>query len=138
MLFKASAATIAGATLALAGNPDKPEMSPGFDYGRFEGALRDNLHPTHSNWDYWGPGWIPEGCKSIAQGHGLNPNDFTIFNVHYDDCQEGWTFCRHKDAGASEIDMIDMFGRAPVHMRQFIRLVLTALSRSDRKSLTFT
>ena len=51
LLLKASAATIAGATLALAGNPDKPEMNPGFDYGRFETALRDNLHPAHSNWD---------------------------------------------------------------------------------------
>ncbi|TQV92290.1 hypothetical protein V2A60_006978 [Cordyceps javanica] len=130
---------ISGAALVLAGNPDKPEMNPAFDYGRFEAGLRDNLHPTHSSWDYWGPGWIPQSCKDIATSHGLNPNDFTIFNVHYDDCQEGWTFCRHKDSGASEIDMIDIFGRAPVHMRSFIRhLVATPGLHDGAAAFTYS
>ena len=124
MLFKSSiAVAVGGASLALAGNPDKPEISPAFDRGRFETDLRNNLHPTQSTWDYWGEGWIPQGCKDIATSHGLNPFDFTIFNVHYTDCSEPWLFCRHKDAGASEIDMIDMFGRMPVHMRSYIRYV---------------
>lgn len=120
-LLSALLPLIGGASLVLAGNPSKPEMNPGFPRDRFETDLRNNLHPTHSKWDYWGAGWIPQGCKDIATGHGLNPNDFTIFNVHYDDCGEAWTFCRHKNAGASEIDMIDIFGRMPVHMRSYIR-----------------
>lgn len=112
---------LALASLAIAATPSKPAMSPAIDRGKFETNLRNSLHPTHSTRDYWGAGWIPQSCKDIATGHGLNPNDFTIFNVHYDDCHEGWTFCRHKNAGASEIDMIDIFGRVPVRMRSFVR-----------------
>lgn len=122
MLLKTSLAiAVATGASLVAADPSKPEMNPAYDHGRMENDLRNNLHPTHSTWDYWGPGWIPQSCKDVATGHGLNPNDFTIFNVHYDDCQEGWTFCRHKDAGASEIDMIDIFGRTPVKMRSFVR-----------------
>jgi hypothetical protein len=29
--------------------------------------------------------------------------------------------CRHKDTHASEIDMIDIFGRMPVHTRSYVR-----------------
>ena len=108
---------IAGMALA----QDKPEISPSIPRGQMESNLRNFLSPTQSTWDYWGSGWIPQACKDIASSHGLNPGDFTIFNVHYTDCSEAWTFCRHKDAGASEIDMIDIFGRVPVHMRDFIR-----------------
>lgn len=120
MLLKSTAILAGAATLALAG-PDKPAMNPGIDRGRFENDLLNNLHPTHANWDFWGEGWIPKGCKDIALDHGLSPNDFTVFNVHYDDCDTPWIFCRHKNAGADIINMIDMFGRTPVHMRQYVR-----------------
>lgn len=138
MLFKSSIATlVVSAFVGVAANPDKPSMEPGIDRGRFESNLRNNLRPTHSVWDYWGGGWIPRSCGDIARDHGLNPNDFTIFNVHYDDCQEGWTFCRHRNAGASEIDMIDMFGRLPVHMRSFVRYVFCNVVPSTAELILF-
>ena len=112
---------IIGASLALAASPSKPEISPAIPRGTMETDLRNNLHPTQSTWDYWGSGWIPQGCKDLANQYKLNPSDFTIFNVHYTDCGEAWVMCRHKNAGASEIDMIDIFGRLPVHMRSYIR-----------------
>lgn len=120
MLFKTS--ILALAALAAAG-PDKPAMNPGLNRNGLKQGLLDNLHPMHSTWEYWEKGWLPQSCRDIAKDHGLNPADFTVFNVHYDDCSAAWTFCRHKDSGADEISMIDIFGRMPVTMRGFIRYV---------------
>ncbi|KAM7211034.1 hypothetical protein V8F06_013582 [Rhypophila decipiens] len=117
--------------LASAQNPSKPNINPAFNRGRIETDLRNNLRPHQSNWDYWGAGWIPQGCRDIAGWKNLNPNDFTVFNVHYDDCGEAWTFCRHKNAGASEIDMIDIFGRLPVRMRSYIRHFMATPGLND-------
>lgn len=69
--------------LATAQRLNKPALTPNLDY--LEQGNIDNLHPTHSTWDKWGPGWIPADCKSIAQNEGKNPDDFEIYNVHYDD-----------------------------------------------------
>ena len=80
----ASVLALAGAA-ALANAQFHPVLNPGLDRGRMENDLRNNLHPTHSNWDYWGDDWIPESCRTIALQKGLNPWDFSVFNVHYDD-----------------------------------------------------
>lgn len=126
MLIKTLALLFGAAGVALsAGSPSKPEMNPGLPRSRLEDGLRNHLNPTKSNWDYWGRGWIPKACRDIATSHSLNPADFTVFNVHYSDCNMAWVFCRHKNSGASELDMIDMFGRAPVRMRSFVRYVKT-------------
>lgn len=108
------------ATLAMAG-PDKPAMDPPFDRQKLSNNLKANLQPTHSTKEYWSPEWIPEGCKNTAKSLNLDPNDFYVFNVKYDDCSEPWTFCRHKDYSQSDDDMIDNFGRMPVHVRSYIR-----------------
>ncbi|KAM7199793.1 hypothetical protein V8F20_005663 [Naviculisporaceae sp. PSN 640] len=117
--------------VASAQNPSKNNISPAFNFGRMETDFRNNMHPTQSTRDYWGDGWIPEGCRNIANWKGLNPNDFIVFNVHYNDCSEPWSFCRHKNAGASEIDMIDMFGRLPVRMRSYIRHFMATPGLND-------
>lgn len=39
-------------------------------------------------------------------------------------CSVSWTFCRHHNASLSQIDMIDLFGRLPVHERQWVRHVI--------------
>ena len=126
MISKVSLVSALAAQLALvAGLNSKPLIQPAFEYWSMETTLRENLHPMHSNWDYWGQGWIPKLCKDFATSNRLSPYDFTVFNVHYDDCSEAWTFCRHKDAQGSEMDMIDLFGRLPVHMRSYIRYVMS-------------
>ncbi len=116
-----TAAVVGGASVVLAANPDKPEMDPGFDRGRFESGLRDNLPSQDYDWEYWTEGWIPEGCSKIAKDVGLNPADFSVFNVRYGDCELEWTLCHHKDCGYSMDHLMDMLGRAPVGMRQFLR-----------------
>ncbi|KAK3318838.1 hypothetical protein B0H66DRAFT_251066 [Apodospora peruviana] len=121
MIFSKPTVAAALAFFGAASAQNKPLINPAFPGSRMETDLRNNLKPTHSTWDYWGAGWIPQGCRDIATSHNLNPADFTVFNVHYDDCSEPWSFCRHKRAGASEIDMIDIFGRLPVRSRSFVR-----------------
>lgn len=103
---------------------DKPIIQPNFPGGGLASlgqGLLNNLSPTQSTSDNWGAGWIPADCKSLVQGAGLSPFDVTPFNIHYTDCSQTWTFCRHKDSPLSQTDIIDLFGRVPVRMRDFIR-----------------
>ncbi|KAL6790959.1 hypothetical protein J3E68DRAFT_411704 [Trichoderma sp. SZMC 28012] len=108
----------------VAANLNKPVITPNFPGNGLASlgqGLMDHLAPTHSTWDDWGAGWIPADCKSMVQGAGFSPNDIIPFNIHYDDCAQSWTFCRHKNSPLSEIQILDIFGRLPVRMRQFVR-----------------
>ncbi|ETS03189.1 hypothetical protein M419DRAFT_62371, partial [Trichoderma reesei RUT C-30] len=103
---------------------DKPVIQPNFPGNGLASlgqGLMDHLAPTHSTWDDWGAGWIPQDCKSLVEGAGLSASDVIPFNIHYDDCAQTWTFCRHKDSPLSEITILDIFGRLPVRMRSFVR-----------------
>ncbi|THC94808.1 hypothetical protein EYZ11_005715 [Aspergillus tanneri] len=81
------------AAISQAKRLDKPALTPDLGY-LLQGSV-DNLHPTHSTWDKWGDGWIPEDCKSMAQNPNLNlnlnPSDFEVYNVHYDDVRHVMT-----------------------------------------------
>ncbi|KAL7813297.1 hypothetical protein V8C26DRAFT_405466 [Trichoderma gracile] len=118
-----AAAILSILPLALA-NLDKPVIQPNFPGNGLASlgqGLMDHLAPTHSTWDDWGAGWIPQDCKSLVEGAGLSASDVIPFNIHYDDCAQTWTFCRHKDSPLSEITILDIFGRLPVRMRSFVR-----------------
>lgn len=123
MLLKVLLAALAAhlVVTASAQNPDKPTIKPPMKWDRMENDLRRNLSPANSTRKYWSPGWIPATCKDFADGHNLSSSNFTVFNVNYDDCSEPWIFCRHMNATASELDMIEMFGRMPVRMRSYVR-----------------
>ncbi|KAL8852004.1 MAG: hypothetical protein Q9221_003109 [Calogaya cf. arnoldii] len=107
---------------------DKPALRPNLDY--LEQGLLDNLQPTRSTWDIWGPGWIPEDCKRMTANAGLNPFDVETYNVKYDDCDMAWVLCRHKSSPDPLINLIDLFGRVPVKTRQYVRHVI-ALPRPE-------
>jgi hypothetical protein len=64
---------------------------------------------------------LPARCKAVAQERNLNVYDIDVFNVHYDDCDAAWVFCRHHDAQVSLDQMIDNFGRMPVRLRNMVR-----------------
>jgi len=136
------AAVLASAPLASA---KKPVMKPTFPGGKTYGLepyLWNNLHPTRSSFDTWGHGWLPESCKNMLEGvnkddykdNKLNIADVEAFNIRYTDCGTTWTFCRHKDAALSQIDMIDMFGRLPVHMRGYVRHIIAGPGRGRTSS----
>lgn len=106
---------------------DKPVIQPNFPGGGLDSLSQDllnNLKPTHSTNDDWGSDYLPADCKNIAKSNGFSPFDVSAFNIHYDDCSEPWIFCRHKDSPLSKIDMIDIWGRLPVRMRQYIRHII--------------
>src|SRR5689334_8031498 len=78
-----------------------------------------------------------KACVKHAHDNNVSPKDFEVFNVHCawflalvcgiidgrlmpskfadDDCSTAWTFCRHRSASLSQIDMIDLFGRYVPH-----------------------
>lgn len=121
LALAAGLASVASARL------DKPIINPTFSGGGLDSlaqGLLDHLAPTQSTHDNWGAGYIPEDCKNLAKSNGFSPFDVTPFNIHYSDCNDVWIFCRHKDSPLSQIDMIDLFGRMPVHMREYIRHVI--------------
>ncbi|KAI5461905.1 hypothetical protein BGZ63DRAFT_423228 [Mariannaea sp. PMI_226] len=97
----------------------KDGLSPHVDNVFFQ-----HLSPTHSTWDKWGWGWIPQACQAITQSKGLSPYDIEVYDVHYDDCDSAFIICRHNRAQMSVIQMIDAFGRMPIHDRQWTQHIL--------------
>jgi hypothetical protein len=77
---------VASPLLVLGQKLDKPALTSNLDY--LEQGNIDNLYPTQSTNDQWGSGWIPSDCKDIANDEGMNPDDFEIYNVHYDDVRD--------------------------------------------------
>jgi len=71
------------ATLAMA--QSHPNIQPPINWDQIESGLTANLHSTASTKEYWGAGWIPQACKDIASQKGLNPQDFTVFNIRFND-----------------------------------------------------
>lgn len=116
--------TLAFAGAALVGPAlarlDKPLISPPIP--SLDDGLFKNLKPTQSTHDQWEWGWIPDRCRDEANAHNLSPYDIEVFNVHYTDCSDAWIMCRHHKAEVSQDQMIDVFGRLPVHMRSWVRL----------------
>lgn len=132
--------------VSTAQSPSVPIMEPPFEWDpEMNRLLAQSTTPTpSSSTSDWSSLRMPRGCKFIATEYGLNPADFEVFNVTYNDCEEPWTFCRHKNAPAKRLDMIDVrkipsaqppsdelllnnanalqqFSRVPVHMRQYVQ-----------------
>ncbi|KAL4798403.1 hypothetical protein BDV19DRAFT_356946 [Aspergillus venezuelensis] len=120
VLLAAVLAAVAPANAQL----DKPALTDNLDY-----LLDGNVANLPSNggpyWGKWEDGLIPADCKSIAESQGLNPTDFEVYDIFFDDCQDGWSFCRHKDSSDSFETLVDTFGRMPVRMRSWVRHILT-------------
>jgi hypothetical protein len=109
------------ALASAADNPDKPTMNPEMNFTRVSEGTKQVLKYQEAKWTFWNKGWIPKACKGFAEGEGLNVTDVLVFDVKYKDCDDTWTFCRHKDAQSTELDMVNEFGRMPVSMRSYVR-----------------
>lgn len=118
----ALASSLAHAATAVDGSsPDKPAMNPAYNTKQLASNLQAHVTSRPSTKHSWNDGYIPKSCKNIAIKHKLDPNDFTVFDVTYDDCAQPWTMCHHKGTNFSESDMIEGFGSMPVHVRSYIR-----------------
>ncbi|KAL2871414.1 uncharacterized protein BJX67DRAFT_377189 [Aspergillus lucknowensis] len=117
-------AALAALSPARAADLDKPALTSNLDY-----LLEGNVNNLPSNggpyWGKWEAGLMPADCKSIAEDQGLNPTDFEVWDIFFNDCQDGWSFCRHKDSADSFETLVDTFGRMPVRMRSWVRHILT-------------
>ncbi|KAL2815859.1 hypothetical protein BDW59DRAFT_166594 [Aspergillus cavernicola] len=108
--------------LAQAQSLDKPALTSDLDY-LLEGNAA-NLPTVNSQIAVWEAGWIPADCKDIAEGQDLTATDFEIFQVQYDDCDDAWLVCRHKEASNDIFTVADTFGKLPVRIRDWVRQVL--------------
>ncbi|KAL8686994.1 MAG: hypothetical protein Q9218_006712 [Villophora microphyllina] len=107
----------------------KPPLQPNLN--NLKAGLMANLHPTQNTRVQWPAGWIPTSCKAIAEKHNFNPADVSTYYIYYDDCKDPWMLCYHKDSSARIDTLIDMFGRLPVHTRQWVRHVVSLPSKSS-------
>ncbi|KAK2758796.1 hypothetical protein FQN54_003488 [Arachnomyces sp. PD_36] len=120
----ASAASALSLASLAAAQLDKPIIEPEFPdggLGSLDQGLEDNLAVPGNTWDLWDAGWIPEDCKTLAEAAEFNPLDIISFNIQYDDCEDPWVMCRHKDSEFDEQAIVDTFGKLPVHFRSFVR-----------------
>ncbi|KAI9770837.1 MAG: hypothetical protein M1839_003032 [Geoglossum umbratile] len=117
---------VAAAVLTLLHSPvladlGKPVINPPIEFSKIDQGLLTYLKPAPSTVDVWGPGWIPQDCKTNTESSGFKAIDIEVFNVHYADCCDPWIMCRHKESPMSKTDLIDLFGRLPVRMRSYLR-----------------
>ncbi|CAM1510704.1 Fc.00g010390.m01.CDS01 [Cosmosporella sp. VM-42] len=114
-------ASVASATL------DKPVIQPPFPDGGLQSldqGLDGSLATVKNTWAVWEPGWIPQDCKNLIQSTQYSAADVITLQIQYDDCKDPWVFCRHKDSPLSEQQIVDTWGRLPVHFRSFVRHML--------------
>lgn len=101
----------------------KPPLQPNLD--NLKQGFIDNLKVTASTRTAFTSGQIPSDCKKIAQREGFAPADIQTWNVKYSDCSVVWQMCYHKNSNGALSDLINTFGRLPVHSRQFVRHVIS-------------
>ncbi|OJJ07852.1 hypothetical protein ASPVEDRAFT_66052 [Aspergillus versicolor CBS 583.65] len=124
MLTKSAFLAAALAAIPASAALDKPALTPDLDY-LLDGNTANLPQNGGAHWGKWEDGLMPEDCKSIAEGQDLNPADFEVYDVFYDDCQDAWSFCRHKDSPEDLETLVNTFGRVPVRMRSWVRHVLS-------------
>ncbi|KAI1104033.1 hypothetical protein F4804DRAFT_352504 [Jackrogersella minutella] len=102
-----------------------PAIHPSFDFaGDIEKGLAANLKFTPSRVVNWTDNKMPMDCVKAAKEHNYGPEDFDVFEVHYNDCGQPWVMCRLRDAKVNATTMADVFGRMPLGMRQYVRHVI--------------
>ncbi|KAL4807440.1 hypothetical protein BDV18DRAFT_151478 [Aspergillus unguis] len=124
MAFKSVVLAAALAALSNAQSLDKPALTSDLDY-LLDGNVANLPESNGAYWAKWAPGLIPKDCKSIAEDQDLNATDFEVYDIYYNDCEDPWSFCRHKNSSDSFDTLIHHFGRVPVKMRSWVRHLLT-------------
>lgn len=94
VLFSTLTSTLIGAVLVSAQQtPNTPLTKPALrpqTHSFTKGYLEHLPQTNFTIKSTWPPGWIPQGCKDIAEGKiskdvNFNPKDVRVFNVEYDD-----------------------------------------------------
>ncbi|KAK8069826.1 hypothetical protein PG994_006442 [Apiospora phragmitis] len=91
---------------------DKPATKP-----VVRPELRYNLEDDLSA--HWPPTW------GAAEQENLNPWEMEVYSVKYDDCDEPWTICRHFSDPSSIAEMVKVFGKIPIGIREYVSTLVT-------------
>lgn len=111
------AALLTGQTLA--GDLTKPALRGGMD--DFQPGLKKYLTTKQATVTEK-PGKIAEGCVERIKEEKLDIMDVDTYEVKYEDCDQPWYICVHKDAKNQTIDQaVENFGKVPVRMRQWVK-----------------
>ena len=78
----------------------------------------------------WNDAWISSDCKTLAETHNFSVSDIETYNVHYDDCDQPWILCHHKNSPDPIEHFFENFGKIPVRARSYVR---EAISVPDAK-----
>ena len=97
---------------------NKSPLSSSLDY--LHKDLVAYLPSIPASYSKWNPGWIPHECQDVVNLKKLSETDFEVYEVNYDDCDYPWILCRHKASLNRLDDIINYFGRVPVHSRQWV------------------
>lgn len=87
------------------GLDEKVVITDGYDFGAMDAQLLEYLPTRPYTQSKWSPGYIPAGCKSSTERFDYNPQDLEVYSVKYDDCEDPWVFCRHKDSPVAADDI---------------------------------
>ncbi|KAL8666510.1 MAG: hypothetical protein Q9168_007462 [Polycauliona sp. 1 TL-2023] len=77
---------------------------------------------------------MPEYCLDLSPGtkddkgvihNAFNPADISTYDIKYDDCDQVWTACVHKDSLMKIDTLADLFGKVPVASRSLVRHVVS-------------
>ncbi|KAL8858946.1 MAG: hypothetical protein Q9178_004625 [Gyalolechia marmorata] len=104
----------------------KPPLQQNLD--NLKQGLVNNLKVTPHTKERLAAGWMPARCKVVANEENLNPADFQVWRVRYNDCSEPWVMCYHKNSPKPLNNLVNTFGRLPVHTRDYVRHVISAPS----------
>ncbi|KAL5889699.1 hypothetical protein ACKVWC_004927 [Pyricularia oryzae] len=107
---------------------DKPALDPATNFNLLEERWMSvpNQPAVVIEWLHH---YLPKACHEAAVANDLSPMDFTAYDVLYDDCDNNWVVCRHKDAPATEENLIGNLGKVPVGMRSYVRHVIAYPAR---------
>ncbi|KAL9601450.1 MAG: hypothetical protein Q9219_002516 [cf. Caloplaca sp. 3 TL-2023] len=106
-VFGISATITALAALVSTQTLNKPPLQQNLD--NLKQGLLNNLKATANTRSPYQAGQIPADCKTIAQREGFRPADIRAVNVNNGPID----------------DLINRFGRLPVHARQYVRHVVS-------------
>ncbi|KAI6371850.1 hypothetical protein MCOR25_003878 [Pyricularia grisea] len=128
-------ATVAAVTVYIctaAATIDKPVLDPATNFTLIEERWMSvpNQPTVVVEWLHH---YLPKACHDAALANNLSPMDFTASDVLYDDCDNDWVVCRHKDAPAAQDNLVSNLGKIPVGMRSYVRHVIAYPARKQQQ-----
>ncbi|KAK3368426.1 hypothetical protein B0H63DRAFT_497720 [Podospora didyma] len=127
------AATIPGSFISRSSAPElsKLAIQPPFSEKDQNVDLQADLPTRPWRYETWPQFWIPKSCREEADVNKLNPTEFEVRDIWYEDCAAAWTVCRHGRAIESWDSILTTLGQVPVGMRQHVSNVLILPGRAD-------